>query len=281
MRARKQAGSAAAYSPPGNAPTPCGSCVESWNTHLRNVDRLRTIFRMQDVLTDELLSLGGLDGAALLAAAMQDCFADRIAVVSSFGTESAVLLAMAAEIDPGVPVLFLDTRRHFPETLAYRDLLVRRLGLRNVRSLIPDADDIAREDPAGGLAAADPDACCTLRKVAPLEAGLSGFDAWISGRKRYQAASRDELPVVERVDGRVKINPLANWSVADVAAEHMRRGLPSHPLVAYGFRSIGCAPCTRAVAPDEDLRAGRWAGTGKTECGIHRTADGRLVRAAH
>ncbi len=235
---------------------------------------------MQDVLTDELLALSGFQGTDLLAAAMQGQFCGRIAVVSSFGTESAVLLAMVAEIDPDVPVLFLDTLRHFPETIAYRDLLARRLGLRDVRTLTPDGDTLAREDPAGGLAAADPDACCTIRKVLPLEAGLSGFDAWISGRKRYQGASREALPLVERVDGRVKINPLANWSAAEVTAEHIRRGLPAHPLLAYGFRSIGCAPCTRAVAPEEDVRAGRWAGTGKTECGIHRTADGRLMRAA-
>ncbi len=241
---------------------------------------------MQDVLNDDLLLPNGLavnhlEGAALLRAAMLDGLCGRVAVVSSFGTESAVLLAMAAEIDPAVPVLFLDTRRHFPETIAYRDALARRLGLRDVRSLQPDAGEVAREDPAGGLAAADPDACCALRKVAPLEAGLSGFDAWISGRKRYHGSGRAALPTVERMDGRIKLNPLARWSVADIAAEHVRRGLPSHPLAALGFRSIGCAPCTRAVAPDEDARAGRWAGLAKTECGIHRNADGRLVRAAH
>lgn len=236
---------------------------------------------MEDALTHGLLELDGLDGQALMHAAMTEMFPRRLAVVSSFGTESAVLLAMAAEIDRDIPVLFLDTGRHFPETIAYRDLLTRRLGLRDVRALRPDAALIAEEDPAGGLAAADPDACCAMRKVAPLEAGLAGFDAWISGRKRYQSAGRAALPVIERVDGRVKFNPLARWSAADIAAEHIRRGLPSHPLTALGFRSIGCAPCTRATGSDEDLRAGRWAGTGKTECGIHRGADGRLVRAAH
>ena len=236
---------------------------------------------MHDVLTHDLLLPDGLEGLDLLRAAVLGQFYGRIAVVSSFGTEAAVLLAMAAEIDRDVPVLFLDTKRHFPETIGYRDALVRRLGLRDVRSLQPDVAELAREDPAGGLAAADPDACCAIRKVAPLEAGLSGFDAWISGRKQYQSADRAALPVVEHVDGRIKFNPLARWSVADVAAEHVRRGLPSHPLTALGFRSIGCAPCTRATAPDEDIRAGRWAGSAKTECGIHRNADGRLVRAAH
>ena len=236
---------------------------------------------MHDVISDDLRLLGGLDGAELLQAAMLRQFHGRVAVVSSFGAESAVLLAMAAEIDPGVPVLFLDTRRHFPETIGYRDALVRHLGLRDVRSLQPGVDLVRREDPAGGLAAADPDACCAMRKVAPLEAGLHGFEAWISGRKRYQAAGRAALPTVERVDGRIKLNPLAGWSAADVAAEHAKRDLPAHPLVAFGFHSIGCAPCTRATAADEQSRAGRWAGLDKTECGIHRNADGRLVRAAH
>jgi phosphoadenosine phosphosulfate reductase len=236
---------------------------------------------MQDVLSDDLRALDGLDGTDLLRVAMLRQFHGRLAVVSSFGTESAVLLAMVAEIDPAVPVLFLDTLRHFPETIGYRDALTQRLGLRDVRSLRPDIELVAREDPAGGLAAADPDSCCAMRKVAPLEAGLSGFDAWVSGRKRYQAPGRAALPAVEHVDGRVKLNPLARWSAAEIAAEHLRRGLPAHPLAAFGFRSVGCAPCTRATAADEDLRAGRWAGLAKTECGIHRNADGRLVRAAH
>jgi phosphoadenosine phosphosulfate reductase len=235
---------------------------------------------MQDTLTYRLGALSALEGKDLMCVAIREIFARRVAVVSSFGTESAVLLAMAAEIDRDVPVLFLDTGRHFPETIAYRDQLVDRLGLRNVTTLRPDAAEVRREDPAGGLAAADPDACCAMRKVAPLALGLHAFDAWISGRKRYQSGNRAALPLIEQVDGKVKLNPLARWSAADVAAAHVRRGLPAHPLAAYGFRSIGCAPCTRAVAEDEDVRAGRWSGTGKTECGIHRSADGRLVRAA-
>ncbi len=244
---------------------------------------------MDDSLTHDLLSLDGLSAADLdglsaaemVRVAVMEAFPRRIAVVSSFGTESAVLLALAAEVDPLVPVLFLDTGRHFPETIAYRDQLTGRLGLRDVRTLRPDAAVIAVEDPAGGLAAADPDACCGMRKVAPLAAGLAGFDAWISGRKRYQSSGRSMLPLLERVDGRVKLNPLARWSAAEIAAEHRRRDLPSHPLAALGFRSIGCAPCTRATGEDEDFRAGRWADSSKTECGIHRSADGRLVRAAN
>ena len=206
-------------------------------------------------------------------------FPGRVAVVSSFGVESAVLLALVAEVDPSVPVLFLETGRHFAETLAYRAELAAHLKLTGVRDLVPDAAALAAVDPNATLAGSDPDACCFVRKVAPLEAALSGFNAWISGRKRHQSSGRATLPAREWVDGRVKFNPLAGWSAAALAAEHRRRKLPTHPLAALGYRSVGCAPCTRAVLAGEDDRAGRWAGTAKTECGIHRSADGRLVRA--
>ncbi len=206
-------------------------------------------------------------------------FPGRVAVVSSFGVESAVLLALVAEVDRSVPVLFLETGRHFEETLTYRAELATHLGLTDVRDLTPDATALATVDPDATLAGSDPDACCFVRKVAPLEAALAGFDAWISGRKRHQSATRTVLPARETVDGRLKLNPLAEWTAAALAAEHRRRKLPSHPLVPFGYRSVGCAPCTRAVAPGEDARAGRWAGMAKTECGIHVGADGQLVRA--
>ena len=206
-------------------------------------------------------------------------FPGRVAVVSSFGVESAVLLALVAEVDPSVPVLFLETGRHFEETLTYRAELAAHLGLTGVRDLAPDVAALATVDPDATLAGRDPDACCFVRKVAPLEAALAGFDAWVSGRKRHQAATRAALPARETVDGRLKLNPLASWTAAALAAEHRRRKLPTHPLVAFGYRSVGCAPCTRPVAPGEDDRAGRWAGMAKTECGIHVGADGQLVRA--
>jgi phosphoadenosine phosphosulfate reductase len=200
-------------------------------------------------------------------------FAGRVAVVSSFGAESALILAMAAEIDRAVPVLFLETGRHFPETLAYRESLVRRLGLTDVRDIRPDAADVRREDPAGLLHAIDPDLCCAIRKVAPMEQALAPFAAWITGRKRYQASTRRALPVIESEDGRIKVNLLATWDPARIAAESRRRDLPPHPLVAHGYPSIGCAPCTHQVAPGADPRSGRWAGRVKTECGIHRPAQ--------
>lgn len=211
-------------------------------------------------------------------------FKGRIAVVSSFGAESAVLLALVAEIDPSVPVLFLETGQHAPETLEYRRRLAGALGLADVRDVRPAPDALTLRDPDAALHGFDPDACCALRKVEPLERALQPFAAWVTGRKRHQAATRAALPVVERVDGRTKVNPLANWTAAMVEAEFTRRGLPRHPLSARGFASIGCAPCTRSTRPGADPRSGRWAATGKTECGIHRPssqpaghlAEGRL-----
>ncbi|MDF7673200.1 phosphoadenylyl-sulfate reductase [Acetobacteraceae bacterium ESL0709] len=198
-------------------------------------------------------------------------FAGRVAVISSFGAESAVLLALVADIDSSVPVYFLDTKRHFPETLSYRDELVRFLGLRNLRILSPSSQALKDRDPQDQLAAFDPDACCALRKVEPLETVLPEFDLWITGRKRMQSHTRAALPIIEpQEDGTVKINPLAGWQARDIAAFMEERQLPSHPLVAQGYLSIGCAPCTRAVGEGEDSRAGRWSGKVKMECGIHR-----------
>ena len=200
-------------------------------------------------------------------------FKGRIAVVSSFGAESAVLLALVAELDRSVPVLFLETGQHAPETLEYRHRLATALGLRDVRDVQPAPGALTQRDPDGILHAFDPDACCALRKVEPLEQALQPFAAWITGRKRTQAATRAAMPVVETVDGRTKVNPLAHWDAAMVETEFIRRALPRHPLTAQGFASIGCAPCTRSVRPGADPRSGRWAATGKTECGIHRPTD--------
>lgn len=207
---------------------------------------------------------------ALLAAMIRDEFPERIAVVSSFGTESALILSLVAEIEPGIPVIFLDTGKHFAETLTYRDLLIARIGLTNVRSLGPRDADLARADPDGALHRQDSDLCCHVRKVVPLEFALAGFDAWITGRKRYHGGERAHLELLEIVDSRIKVNPLAGWTPGQIAAEFRGRDLPPHPLAAEGYRSIGCAPCTSRVASDQPSRSGRWADRDKTECGIHR-----------
>jgi phosphoadenosine phosphosulfate reductase len=219
--------------------------------------------------------VAGLDGSALLEAVLRSELAGQIALVSSFGTESAVLLALAAEIEPAVPVLFLDTGKLFGETRRYRDQLAARLGLTDVRTLKPEPSDVAALDPDDMLFHRDADACCHFRKVLPLERALAAFTAWISGRKRYHGATRAELPVIEVDRAWIKINPLVNWSRERIEAEFQRRGLPAHPLEADGFLSVGCLPCSTRVSPGtEDIRAGRWAGKDKTECGIHRPAAG-------
>ena len=211
----------------------------------------------------------GLDGAELLRPLIEREFPGRIAVVSSFGAESVLLLDLVAAIDARVPVIFLDTGKHFVETLAYRDLVTARLGLQDVRSVRPSPLDLKAEDPEGTLWRRDPDRCCHLRKVLPLERALAGFTAWITGRKRFHGEARAALDTLELVDGRIKVNPLAHWRAADIAAAVAARALPVHPLVAEGYGSIGCAPCTAKSLPDEGLRSGRWAGLAKSECGIH------------
>lgn len=220
--------------------------------------------------TDEAWSK--LDGLELLTAVISRIFSKRIAVVSSFGAESVVLLDMVSKVDPKVPVLFLDTGKHFPETLSYRKLLQARLGLEDVRDVEPDQSALEREDPHGDLWVRNPDRCCHVRKVASLERALDGFDAWVTGRKRYHGDMRSTLPAVEPAGQWVKINPLAHWSQGDVTRWLFDNALPMHPLLFHGYTSIGCAPCTRRTHCWEDLRAGRWAGFGKTECGIHTTS---------
>jgi phosphoadenosine phosphosulfate reductase len=215
----------------------------------------------------------GNDTLEMLTSVLKDGLAGEVAVVSSFGAESAVLLHLLASVDRAVPVLLLETGKHFPETLAYRDELVQRLGLTNLINLTPDAAALAARDGNGLRWSYDPDGCCEIRKVLPLARALAGFDASFTGRKGFQNASRAGLPRFEldTTDsaGRLKVNPLADWSSADIQAYFDATGLPAHPLVAQGYPSIGCSPCTSKVAQGEDPRAGRWRGWEKTECGIH------------
>ncbi len=218
--------------------------------------------------------LGAVDIEGLLG---DPVFRNSI-MVSSFGAESAALLHYVSTIRPDLPVAFLDTGWHFSETLTYRDDLATRLGL-NVIIVRPDAGLIAEEDPDQLLHIADPNACCTIRKTFPLQDVLEGFTSWISGRKRFQAVTREALPLVERDGTRIKLNPLAFWTHEDVRQYFDKHDLPRHPLQAAGYPSIGCAPCTRAVAEGEEARSGRWPWMrDKTECGIHLGPDGRFVR---
>jgi phosphoadenosine phosphosulfate reductase len=205
----------------------------------------------------------------VMRAAIRDLFPGRIALVSSFGADSAVLLHMAAQIDRATPVLFIDTQLLFKETLAYRDKLVAHLGLTNIIALTPNPALLEREDQEDFLWASDPDRCCEIRKVLPLAQALEGYDAWITGRKRFQGQTREALTMFEAEAGRVKVNPLAQWTAAKVTDYLDAFALPRHPLVAKNYLSVGCIPCTSPVKPGEDARAGRWRGRAKAECGLH------------
>jgi phosphoadenosine phosphosulfate reductase len=179
------------------------------------------------------------------------------------------LLKVMADVDPAIPVIFLDTGWLFQETLDYRDALSAALGLRDVRSVKPLQETLAGEDPDRELWFSDPDACCRIRKVEPLARALKPFSAWINGRKRFQGGARASIPVVEADGGKLKFNPFANASREEIEAIYKLAELPQHPLVASGYLSIGCMPCSSRTAPGEDARAGRWRGRAKTECGIH------------
>jgi phosphoadenosine phosphosulfate reductase len=210
--------------------------------------------------------------AEVVAQALQLVGRDQLALVSSFGTESAALLKVMADVDPAIPVIFLDTGWLFAETLAYRDTLIEKLGLRDVRTVRPAEDRLAHEDTGGELWFTDPDSCCRIRKVEPLARALAPFAAWLNGRKRFQGGARAAIPVVEQDGARLKFNPFANVSREQITAIFTDAKLPPHPLLASGYLSVGCMPCTSRTSGDEDARAGRWRGRPKTECGIHTTS---------
>lgn len=230
-----------------------------------------------------IMSLNGMfdemDGVAVLRQATEHLLPGDLAIVSSFGADSVVLLHMVAQVDKTLPVYFLETGKHFPETLDYVETLKQRLGLINIIALHPDAKDLARFDPKGDLWETDPDSCCHIRKTEPLDDAVKGFGGWVTGRKRFQTKERGVLPHFELTsDDRIKVNPLAYFSDADITSYKLKYGLPEHPLYAKGYKSIGCAPCTSAVVEGEDARAGRWRGLNKKECGIHFDFNGAIAK---
>jgi phosphoadenosine phosphosulfate reductase len=228
----------------------------------------------------------GLTGQALLEATIKNEFTGKIAAVSSFGAESAVLLHMILQVDPTTPVIFLNTGKLFGETLRYRDRLQERLGLTDLRAVAPHPDDLTSRDPNGSLWSSNADGCCFVRKVLPLERALAGFEASVTGRKRFQTNARSSMEPIEEelvrnVAGatsapplhtrhtRFKINPLAYWGEDDLNRYLEEHRLPRHPLVKDGYLSIGCMPCTERVPEGGSYRDGRWVGQNKDECGIH------------
>lgn len=210
---------------------------------------------------------GHLDGADLLAA-MRWKFGAGLAVTSSFGVEAAILLDLVAQVDKTIPVIFLDTGELFDETLAYQRELSSLLGLADLRVIRPSPVELAE---AEDLWRTDPDSCCRLRKVLPLDRAVAGFRALVDGRKRMHGAGREAVQTIEAgANGVVKIAPLAGWTSVRIERYFDDRGLPRHPLAVQGYRSVGCWPCSRPTGADESPRAGRWSGMAKTECGIHR-----------
>ena len=245
---------------------------------MRAIDRIDTGPRFSEHDAIRLNRMfRGSETEEWLRAVIEGNLVGDAAAVSSFGAESAVLLHLIAQIDPATPVLFLETGKHFPETLAYRDALVERLGLTNLINLYPELVELQAKDESGLRWSYDPDGCCEIRKVKPLAQALANYDASFTGRKAFQAQTRANLPRFE-VDtsddqGRLKINPLIDWSAEDIDAYFAKHDLPRHPLIAQGYPSIGCSPCTSKVAPGEDPRSGRWKGWDKTECGIHTPGE--------
>ena len=222
------------------------------------------------VLRELATSLGAQD---MIKFALNS-FHGKLAIVSSFGAESVVLLGMVAKIAPQTPVIFLNTGKLFGETLRYRDQLQDVLGLTDIRSIGPDPKDREAHDPKGDLWSHDPDACCNFRKTVPLRWALTGFEAIITGRKRFQTVMRTQMEKVEIVDGRFCFNPLAEWSLPELVSFIDENALPHHPLANDGYPSIGCVPCTRRLKAGENYRDGRWSGFDKIECGIHEGVNG-------
>ncbi len=213
--------------------------------------------------------LADASAQTILSVAMLREWEAGITYISSFGAESAVMLALISDINPALPIIFFDTGMHFPQTLDYRDMLIDRLALTGVETKTPSQEDLAAKDPKNILWKSNTDACCDIRKVRPLRPALTGYEAWITGRKRFHGGARSALPIFEHMDGKFKVNPLAGWTPDDVDLFLEHRLLPKHPLMAQGYPSIGCWPCTSPASDPQDMRSGRWMGQDKSECGLH------------
>jgi phosphoadenosine phosphosulfate reductase len=230
-----------------------------------------------DVFTALSVHAESMNTHAFLQHAIHEAFPGKIAIISSFAAESVVLLHPVAQIDPTIPVLFLNTHKLFGETMRYRDRVQDVLGLTDVRAIGPHPDERKARDPEGTLWSRDPDACCHFRKMIPMRRALSGFDAFVTGRKRFQTSQRATMQKVETAEGRIRLNPLVDWTLAELMAYIDEHRLPKHPLISDGYPSIGCIPCTRRVGVGEGYREGRWAGHKKDECGIHTGLDGEGI----
>ncbi|MGI9392152.1 MAG: phosphoadenylyl-sulfate reductase [Parvibaculales bacterium] len=211
----------------------------------------------------------GKDAEGVVKTALE-IFGKKLALVSSFGAESAILLHIVSKLDPATPVIFLNTGKLFGETLRFRDRLQERLGLGDIRSIAPLPQHITEQDGKGDLWKKNPDQCCHIRKTLPLQRALEEFDAILTGRKKFQTKARSKMEIIEQDEnGRFRINPLANWSLEELGNYIDKHNLPRHPLVKDNYLSIGCMPCTDKVKKGESYRQGRWKGKDKQECGMH------------
>ena len=208
-----------------------------------------------------------LDSRKLLRIMIKDIFYKKIAVTSSFGAESPVILHLVSKIDKSVPVIFLNTGKLFPKTLEYLKIIRKKLNLTNIKIFKPDQDFLKKYDPNGNLHKTNPNLCCHIRKTLPLKKSMINYDAWINGRKRFHGFERSKLKKIEMVNGLIKINPLADWSFNQIKNYMLNNNLPEHPLITEGYKSIGCQPCTSKSK--DSIRDGRWADSLKSECGIH------------
>lgn len=234
------------------------------------IDDIATGISQEELLAALTNRFSDTDDQALLDAMIHDIFPNEIVISSSFGAEAAVLLQMVADVDKNAPIFFLNTGHLFPETIAYRETIAEYFGLTNILNIHPDPVHIENADSEGTLWQRDHDYCCHLRKVLPLMEARTPYKAWVTGRKRFQSETRSVLEKIELdKEGRIKINPLFNWTHDRVVSQFTKFDLPKHPLVSKGYPSIGCLHCTNAVKEGEDVRSGRWTGSGKTECGIH------------
>ena len=238
----------------------------------RQIDRIDTAPAFTQADADALNArFAGVPTPEMLRTLLAEDTLGRVGVVSSFGTEAIVLLHLVAQANKDVPIIFVDTLKMFDETLAYREQVIDLLGFTNASVVKPDPAKLLEKDETGMRWSYDPDGCCEIRKVEPMARAKASLDAWISGRKAFQSQTRQNLPLFEVEAGRMKVNPLGEWTKEDLDAYFEEHDLPRHPLEALGYLSVGCSPCTSTVAPGEDPRAGRWRGWDKTECGIHST----------
>jgi phosphoadenosine phosphosulfate reductase len=225
-----------------------------------------------------------LEAEKLIEAANKFFSDGSLVSFSSFGSYSSLMLDMVAKVNNNLPILFLETGKHFPETLEFVEQVKTSLNLKNIVALTPDEKILKNVDPEGDLWKVHVDRCCWIRKVEPLDRYIEANNivSVITGRRAYQTKEREKMELVEMDDkGKIRLNPVAFWSKDKIKEEFAKRNLIQHPLVAKGYPSIGCAPCTRAVNPGEDERSGRWAHVAdyqpnslqKTECGIHLGKD--------